>query len=434
MLQTSYSTDLEEHRDRAFSMALEDIHPAQPELFRQDVMWPYFERLRRDAPVHLTRESQFGPYWSVSTHEAIMAVDTNHHDFSSSYEHGGIVIANTPNDFPLPMFIAMDPPAHDVQRKTVQPAVNPAALLNYEPLIRERTRHVLDRLPVGEPFDWVQTVSVELTTMMLATLFGFPFDERRKLTRWSDVATGKNNPAICESEEQWRMELMQCLQYFSELRDRAASEPPQPNLISILAHGEETKDMSGPEFLGNIVLLIVGGNDTTRNSMSASILTANTWPDEYDKLRADPGLIPNFTSEVIRWQTPLAHMRRTAVRDVEIYGQTIREGDKVVMWYLSGNRDDALFHDAHRMIADRENARRHIAFGFGIHRCVGNRLAEQQIRILWEELLQRYPDVRVLEAPERTPSVFVKGYTRLIVEIPKKNMTVRGGAHARRRR
>ena len=420
MADTLAHTSLAEHRERAFSMPLDEFHPAQPALFQDDVMWPYFERLRRDAPVHRTQDSQFGPYWSVSSHEAIMAVDTNHHDFSSSHEHGGILVANTPSDFPLPMFIAMDPPTHDVQRKTVQPAVSPVALKNYEPLIRERTRHVLDRLPIGEPFDWVQRVSVELTTMMLATLFGFPFEERARLTRWSDVATGKNNPAVCESEAQWRMELMQCLQYFTELRERAAAEPPAPNLISMLAHGEDTKHLSGPEFLGNIILLIVGGNDTTRNSMTASVLALDTWPEEDARLRASPDLIPNFTSEVIRWQTPLAHMRRTAVRDVELGGQTIRAGDKVVMWYVSGNRDEAVFEDADRLIIDRANARRHVAFGFGIHRCVGNRLAEQQIRILWEELLQRFPKINVLEAPERTPSVFVKGYTKMQVEIPER--------------
>lgn len=420
MADTDTQMSFAEHRERAFSMPLDEFHPAQPALFQQDVMWPYFERLRRDAPVHLTRDSQFGPYWSVTSHEAIMAVDTNHQDFSSSYEHGGIVIANTPDDFPLPMFIAMDPPVHDVQRKTVQPAVSPVSLQNYEPIIRERTQHVLESLPIGEPFDWVERVSVELTTMMLATLFGFPFEERKKLTRWSDVATGKNNRAICESEDQWRMELMQCLQYFNELRERAASRPPEPNLISMLAHGEDTRDLSGPEFLGNIILLIVGGNDTTRNSMTASALALNTWPDQDQKLRASPDLISNFTSEIIRWQTPLAHMRRTAVRDVELGGQQIRKGDKVVMWYVSGNRDAALFEDADRVLVDRKNSRRHIAFGFGIHRCVGNRLAEQQIRILWEEVLQRFPEINVLAPPERTPSVFVKGYTKMMVEIPRR--------------
>ncbi|MEM1035895.1 MAG: cytochrome P450 [Pseudomonadota bacterium] len=401
-------------------MPLEDIHPGQPALFQQDVMWPYFERLRRDAPVHYCADSQFGPYWSVSSYEHIMQVDTNHQDFSSSYEHGGILIANAPADFPLPMFIAMDEPKHSVQRKTVQPAVNPAALQNYDSLIRERTRMVLDSLPIGEPFDWVEKVSVELTTMMLATMFGFPFEDRAKLTRWSDVATGRNNPDICESELQWRMELMQCLQYFTELREKAAAKPPEPNLISMLAHGENTKNLSGPEFLGNVILLIVGGNDTTRNSMSASVLALNTWPEEDAKLRADPSLVPNFTSEVIRWQTPLAHMRRTALRDVELNGQQIRKGDKVVMWYLSGNRDEKLFEDANRVIVDRKNARRHIAFGFGIHRCVGNRLAEQQIRILWEEILTRFPKIKLLEPPKRNPSVFVKGYTKMMVEIPER--------------
>ncbi|MEM9667289.1 MAG: cytochrome P450 [Pseudomonadota bacterium] len=411
---------IDEHRERALSMPLNEFHLAQPSLFQQDVMWPYFERLRRDAPVHLTEDSQFGPYWSVSNYEMIMKVDTNHKDFSSSHEHGGILVANAPADFPLPMFIAMDPPRHDVQRKTVQPAVGPKALAGYEPLIRERTQYVLDSLPIGQPFDWVKLVSVELTTMMLATLFGFPFEERAKLTRWSDVTTGRNNPDICESEMQWRMELMQCLQYFNELRDKAAAEPPQPNLISMLAHGEDTKDLAGPEFLGNVLLLIVGGNDTTRNSMTASVLATDTWPQERAKLDADPELIPNFTSEVIRWQTPLAHMRRTALRDVELGGKQIKKGDKVVMWYVSGNRDETMFDDADRVIADRPNARRHIAFGFGIHRCVGNRLAEMQIRVLWEEILKRFPEINVLEEPERTPSVFVKGYTKMMVEIPRR--------------
>lgn len=420
MPDTQSLLSLADHRERAFSMPLAQMHPAQPSLFQQDVMWPYFERLRRDAPVHYTADSQFGPYWSITSHEAIMAVDTNHKDFSSSFEHGGIVIADTPDDFPLPMFIAMDPPRHDVQRKTVQPAVSPVALKTYEPLIRERTCQILDELPVGEPFDWVSRVSVELTTMMLATLFGFPFEERQKLTRWSDVATGKNNPAICESEDQWRAELLECLQYFNGLRETAASAPSAPNLISMLAHGDNTKDLSGAEFLGNVILLIVGGNDTTRNSMTASALALDAWPDQDQKLRSKPDLIGNFTSEVIRWQTPLAHMRRTAIRDVELGGKLIRKGDKVVMWYVSGNRDASVFDRADRVIVDRENARRHIAFGFGIHRCVGNRLAEQQIRILWEEILRRFPAMKVLEPPERTPSVFVKGYTKMMVEIPRR--------------
>lgn len=409
----------EEHRALAFSTPLDELDIAQPTLFQQDVIWPYFERLRKEAPVHYCKDSTFGPYWSCTSYDAIMAVDTDHNNFSSSFDQGGIVIADQPADFLLPMFIAMDPPKHDEQRKTVQPAVNPAALRNYEPLIRERTQLILDRLPVGEPFDWVDTVSIELTTMMLATLFDFPFEERRKLTRWSDVATGRNNPEICESEEQWRQELLECLGYFQGLWNQAANEEPKPNLISMLAHGSATQNMPPQEFLGNIILLIVGGNDTTRNSMSASVYCMNKWPEQYEKLRNDHSLVPSFVSEIIRWQTPLAHMRRTALRDVELMGKQIKKGDRVVMWYASGNRDEAVFENPNEVIIDRPNVRRHLSFGFGIHRCVGNRLAEQQLQILWEELLKRYPNVRLLEEPSRTPSLFVKGYTRMMVEIPK---------------
>ncbi len=417
MADSEHASLLALHRHTAATMALDDFHPGQPHLFQDDVIWPYFERLRRDAPVHWSAESPFGPYWSITTHDAIMAVDTNHHDFSSSYEHGGILIADTPADFPLPMFIAMDPPQHDVQRKTIQPAVGPEALVGYETLIRSRTIDVLDRLPTGRPFDWVQAVSVELTTMMLATLFGFPFEDRARLTRWSDVATGRKNPSICKDETQWRLELMECMQYFNTLREKACARPREANLISMLAHSSDTRDMPGPEFLGNVILLIVGGNDTSRNSMTGSVLAAHTWPQEFEKLKANPGLVSNFVSEIIRWQTPLAHMRRTALRDVELAGQMIRKGDKVVMWYASGNRDEAVFKNADLVIADRENARRHLSFGFGIHRCVGNRLAELQIRILWEELLKRFSAIRVIGEPERTPSIFVKGYTRMMVEL-----------------
>lgn len=411
----------EEHMKRAFSLPLADIRPANGDLFQQGVIWPYFERLRRDAPVHYAAESEFyGPYWSCTSYEAVMAVDTNHQDFSSSYEYGGITLMDIDEELPLEMFIAMDQPKHDVQRKTVAPAVSIQNLKSYEGLIRERTQEVLDGLPIGKPFDWVEHVSIKLTTMMLATLFNFPFEERSKLTRWSDVATGGRNPEICETEDQWHKELMECFQYFSGLKTEALKAPPGNDLISMLVHGEATRNMSDMEFLGNIILLIVGGNDTTRNSMTGSIYALDKWPEEDAKLRADPALVPNFVSELIRWQTPLAYMRRTALRDVDLLGSKIKKGDKVVMWYASGNRDETMFEEADRLIIGRPNARRHVAFGFGIHRCVGNRLAELQLRILWEEILARFGRIRVLEEPTRTMSEFVNGYTKLMVEIEPK--------------
>jgi cytochrome P450 len=399
---------------------LDAFHVARPAWFQSDEVLAHFARLRAEDPVHYCPESEFGPYWSVTRYDDIMAVDTNHAVFSSDAKNGGILILDTLQEFPLSMFIAMDPPEHDAQRKVVQPIVQGANLKEWELLIRERTRMVLDGLPDNEPFDWVAKVSVELTTMMLATLFGFPFDERAKLTRWSDVATGRNNREIVESHDQWRLEMMQCLGFFNQLRDQQAQAAPAANLVSLLAHGEATRDMPAMEFLGNLLLLIVGGNDTTRNSMTGSVYGLNQFPDQFALLRERPALIGPMVSEIIRWQTPLAHMRRTALEDHPLGGKTIAKGDRVVMWYLSGNRDESRFERPNDIWIERPNVRQHLSFGFGIHRCVGNRLGEMQLRILWEELLERYEAIEVLSEPQRTPSVFVRGYTRMPVIVRRK--------------
>ena len=403
-------------RETAYGIPLAKLNVANAELFEQDIIWPYFERLRAEAPVHYCEESEFGPYWSVSSYDLIKEVDTNHDVFSSEPT---IVIDDPDEDFELPMFIAMDPPKHDEQRKVVSPVVGPRNLAALEPIIRERVCKILDDLPVGETFDWVDRVSIELTTQMLATLFDFPWEERRKLTRWSDVTTANEESGIVESEEQRRSEMLECLEYFTKLWHERANRAPGNDLISMLAHGEATKDLVDRplEYLGNLVLLIVGGNDTTRNSFSGGVLALNQFPQEFDKLRADPGLIPDMVSEIIRWQTPLAHMRRTAKVDTVLGGQHIKAGDKVVMWYVSGNRDESVFKDADRFLIDRENARKHIAFGFGLHRCMGNRVAEMQLRIAWQEILKRFSNVEVVGEPVRVRSGFVKGYLELPVRL-----------------
>jgi cytochrome P450 len=405
----------------AETIALEDIDVSQPELWRTDSHWPYFARLRREAPVHYCKNGLFGPYWSVTKWNDIMAVDTNHKVFSSEASLGGITILDQQSDVELPMFIAMDQPKHDVQRLTVSPIVSPANLAVMEPLIRERAARILDALPEGEAFDWVDRVSIELTTQMLATLFDFPFEHRRKLTYWSDVATTIPAPGmLVETVEEKFNVLMECLTEFTTLWNERVNAPPQGDLISMLAHGEATRNMSPQEYLGNIVLLIVGGNDTTRNSISGSVYALNKFPAEFDKLRANPDLIPSMVSETIRWQTPLAHMRRTALEDTEIGGQKIRKGEKVVMWYVSGNRDESVIDDPDTYIIDRERPRQHLSFGFGIHRCVGNRLAEMQLRVIWEEILKRFDKIELVGEPERVPSPFVKGYHRMNVRITRK--------------
>jgi cytochrome P450 len=406
-------------RAKAYSMPLDEINVADPELFRTDSFWPYFERLRKEAPVHYQKEHEFGPYWSVTKFNDIMFVDTHHDLFSSE---PSITIADPEEDFKLPMFIAMDPPKHDAQRKVVSPIVAGQNLMGLEPVIRERAGKILDELPRGETFNWVDRVSIELTTQMLATLFDFPWEDRRKLTRWSDVATANEDSGLFSSPEaakdERRAELFECADYFLNLWNERVNAPPKPDLISMLAHGESTRNMDRMEYLGNLILLIVGGNDTTRNSMTGSVYALNQNPAEYDKLRADLSLIPSLVSETIRWQTPLAHMRRNATQDVELGGQTIKKGDKVIMWYVSGNRDEEVIENPNAYIIDRPNARHHLSFGFGIHRCVGNRLAEMQLRVVWEEIMKRFPTIEVVGEPTRVPSSFVKGYTDLPVRIP----------------
>jgi cytochrome P450 len=413
-----------EARAKAYAEPLESLNPAQPELFKNDAFWPVFERLRAEAPVHYTPASDYGPYWSITRYNDIMAVDTNHQVFSSE---DGITLQSLESKAEMAKrparqsFISMDPPKHDQQRKTVSPVVAPANLERMAPVIRERAGIILDGLPIGEQFDWVDLVSKELTAMTLATLFDFPFEDRRKLTYWSDMMTNAPGFGPVTSWEQKRTELDICFAEFRQLWNERVNAEPKFDLISMLAHGAATRDMDVNEFNGNLGLLIIGGNDTTRNTISGSVFALNRYPAQYDMLRANPGLIPSMVSETIRWQTPLAHMRRTATQDFEFGGKIIREGDLVSMWYVSGNRDERVIEDPDNYIIDRPRPRTHLSFGFGIHRCVGNRLAELQLTIIWEEILRRFPSVELAGEPTRTHSVFVKGYETLPVVIPRRN-------------
>jgi len=398
---------------------LEQIDVSDPALYQRDAWHDVFARLRREAPVHRCEDSAYGPYWSVTRYDDIMAVELDHETFSSASELGGIQIVDQPTGEELPNFIRMDPPRHTAQRKTVAPIVAPSNLKNLEDTIRARTNHVLDALPQNETVDWVAQVSVPLTTMMLATLFDFPWEDRAKLTWWSDVAIANvNDPdAPVSSNEERLAELHKMAEYFAALWDKRADGEPGFDLISMLARSEATRNMPLPEFIGNIALLIVGGNDTTRNSMTGGVMFLHDNPEEARKLHADPSLIGTLVPEIIRYQTPVIHMRRTAKRDAEIAGQPVAAGDKVVMWYVSGNFDETAIEQADRFLVDRPKARRHLAFGAGIHRCVGDRLAEQQLRILWEELLNRRLTVEVEGAPQRLYSNFIRGIRSLPVRV-----------------
>ena len=404
--------------------ALSDVNPADPKLFSQEKILPYFEQMRAEQPVHFCKESAYGPFWSVTRYKDIMAVDKNHQQFSSDAHYGGILIdddnvGDVNGDFFVQSFITMDQPEHGPQRKAVSKIVAPTSLQNFESIIRGRTQTLLDSLPVGEAFDWVDTVSIELTTQMLATLFDFPFEDRRKLTRWSDVAVAEGDSPIVGSQEQRIAELMECLEYFKKLKEERRDGPANLDLVTMLAQDAATADQPDAEFLGNLMLLIVGGNDTTRNTMSGSINALHQYPEQMDLLREKPELIDNMVSEVVRWQTPLSHMRRTVIEDTMIGSQPVKKGDKVVMWYYSGNRDESMFENANAFDITRSNARNSVSFGFGVHRCLGMRLAELQMRILGQEILARWTKIEIVGDVERVESNFVNGYSKMPVRIIK---------------
>lgn len=407
------------------TLALAEIDLSNPFLFRQQRWQSYFKRLRDEDPVHYQANSPFGAFWSIMRYEDIVFVDKNHQLFSSEPI---ILLGRQPDGLKAEMFIAMDPPKHDIQRQAVQGAVAPKNLKEMQALIRTRTQEVLDDLPTGVAFDWVEQVSIELTARMLATLLDFPYAQRRQLVYWSDLAAGspETTGGAMDMDETFVAVADMAKQFAALWHDKAArtaaGEAMGFDLISLLQSNDSTKDLvkRPMEFIGNLALLIVGGNDTTRNSMTGGVLALHDFPAQFVKLKNNPDLIPNMVSEIIRWQTPLAYMRRVATQDVALNGKIIKKGDKVVMWYASGNRDERAIDQPDEFIIDRKNARNHLSFGFGIHRCMGNRLAEMQLQILWEELLQRFEHIEVVSQPEIVQSNFVRGYSKMMVKLTAK--------------
>ncbi|MCL2795167.1 MAG: cytochrome P450 [Microbacteriaceae bacterium] len=439
-------------RERIYAAPLAELDPGDPESFGAQQMYWKFERLRAEDPVHFTaaEHSEQGAYWSLTKWDDIMAADTDHETFSAdagitlhrppagpvesdiNYEanalggqlrsEDGQIVQRERQDGLIQSLLSMDPPQHEVHRGAVVDGVSPANLKAMEPLIRERAGAILDALPIGEEFDFVEHVSRDLTAMTLATLFDYPQEKRGKLTFWSDVMTAIPGPgAVVETEEERMLAIREFFEAFAGMFQQRASQEPRVDFVSLLAHSPHAQDFTFAELQGDGIVLLVGGNDTTRNTITGSVYALNKWPGEYAKLRANPALIPSMVSETIRWQTPLTHMMRVATKDTELGGKRIAKGDRVALWYVSGNRDEDKVENANEYVIDRKNPRQHLSFGFGIHRCLGNRLAELQLRIIWEEMLARFPEITVVGEPTFSHNNFIKGYDRMTVVIPRRN-------------
>ncbi|MCE2841917.1 MAG: cytochrome P450 [Novosphingobium sp.] len=405
-------------------------HPwdvSRSDIYVEDRWQPIFAEMRAKAPVNKVTGTPYGDYWNVTTVKTIQHVESLPELYSSSWLHGGITIGDPPADMTpemleerrLPMFIAMDRPEHTGQRRTVAPAFTPGEIDKMAAEVRMRTAATLDSLPWGEEFDWVDKVSIELTTGMLAILFGFPWEDRRLLTFWSDWAGDVELGLARELADTRHEILLEMARYFQTLWMERMGAEPSRDLISMMIHSDAMNHMSPQEFMGNLVLLIVGGNDTTRNTMSGIVQGLDQFPDQRAIFENDPSVIPNAVQECIRYVTPLAHMRRTATEDADLFGNQVKKGDKLILWYLSANRDETVFENPDKLDITRENARRHLSFGYGIHRCVGARLAELQLKILLEEMHARRMRVNVTGKVERVRANFVHGFRKLGVTLSK---------------
>ena len=400
-------------------LRIEPVHPADPQNFYDGSWKSLFAQLRREDPIHFTAESPYGPYWSITRYNDLVEADLDTTNYSSKSELGGVTVEDLPPGANRESFIRMDPPEHTAKRKAAAPIVTPTSLAALEGLVRERTRNVLDGLPRNETFDWVQRLSIPLTTMMLATLTDFPWEDRQKLTWWSDVIVADiNSPeAIIHSEEERLQHFGDMAAYFRKLWNQRAKEPPKFDLISMLAHSDATKNMSEMEFLGTLTLMISGGNDTTRNTMSASLINLCDNPEQFELLRSRHDLVTALVYETVRFHSPVLHMRRTTTADVELGGRAIPKGSKVALWFISGNRDETKFDDPDSFRIDRAKPRAHIGFGTGVHRCLGERIAELQLRVLWEEILQRDLRFEKLAPPLMLYSNVLHGVRSLPVRI-----------------
>ncbi|HZP41893.1 MAG TPA: cytochrome P450 [Candidatus Binatia bacterium] len=399
-------------------MATLDVNLKDPLLFERGVPHELFARLRREAPVYWNPEPEpWEPgFWALTKYDDVSMVSRNPQLFSSA--RGGHQISYPPGvEFNqatsaiVSNMIGMDPPQHNVYRKLVASFFTPAAVKKMEPEIHDIVTRTLDRVTPLGACEFVESVAAEVPLVVLCNLLGVPQADRKRVFDWTNTLTDFSIPP--EAQIPVFGELFAYGQALAEERRRH----PRGDLMSVMATGEVDGEKIEDQRLldGFFLLLVIAGNETTRNTISGGLLALIEHPAERRLLLDDPRLIPTAVEEMLRWVSPVVHFRRTATADTEIRGQRIREGDKVVMWYPAANCDEDVFADPDRFDV-RRKPNDHLAFGEGQHFCLGAWLARLELRVVFEEVL-RMPDMELAGRTARIRSYFLSGLTTMPVRF-----------------
>jgi linalool 8-monooxygenase len=395
-----------------------------PDLYQARAPHDVFARLRREAPVYWNPEADGPGFWALTRHADIVQVSRQPELFSSAHENGGHRIFNE-NEVGLASagdaaigvpFISRDPPSHGEYRKFVLPALTPNRLEGIEARISQRCAALLDRIPLGETVDIVPLLSAPLPLLTLADLLGVSFDLEPKLFEWTNAFVGEDDPDFRKSPEALAATLGEFFAFTQDLFENRRAQPGL-DVATLLANATiDGEPIPFKEFVANLILVLVGGNETTRNSLSHTIAAFAAAPAQWDWVRDDPDRLKTAVREMVRYASPVMHMRRTATADTEIGDQKIARGDKVVLWYIAGNRDEAVFEDPDRFDVARSIVP-HVGFGTGQHVCVGWRLAELQLRVAFQQLAARVKRFDVVAEPRRFRSNFINGLKNLDVKL-----------------
>ena len=394
---------------------IEVINPSNPDIFFNQNYKLLFERLRKECPVHFCANSDFGAFWSITKYADIVEIESRPEKFSSRQ---GFTIADIPSDTVARSFISMDPPQHRTVRQAITPMASLSSLTNLTPIISSLISTTLDNLPLNRTFDLVSNISIEITIKVIAIMMGVPTEMYSDLLRWSNIASTVPTPGDDISNlEDYYSQLKECSEFFFEQYQSHSAKQANFSFLSMLAHSKHTKHLSFEELFLNILLLLLAGNDTTRHSITGSAIFLDANPSQRDLFYRDATVIQSGISEIIRYQTPVAHMRRTATEDVEFRGNKIKKGEKIILWYASGNLDTDEIQAPEQFIVNRQSHDHHLAFGSGVHRCIGKNIALLQMKLLWEEIIRRDLIIKVVSEPIRIRSNIVNGYSSLLVEL-----------------